>query len=159
MTYLTQTRRISVRSPLVTPKYRSLNVNLGKHWTAEQVANTFAPHPEASDTTLAWLRDSGIDVKRIKHSVGKSGPSCIYNFRIPDQKIRTQLGRVLGYGCRARSTVEHRVSLLSAQGVWWISHCVRRIRTSATCSQSCRFRDAHHSVRWLAPRSTSKSND
>ncbi|KAJ4331254.1 hypothetical protein N0V95_009915 [Ascochyta clinopodiicola] len=46
--------------------------NFGKHWTAEQVANTFAPHPEASKTTLEWLQNSGIDLKRVKHSVGRN---------------------------------------------------------------------------------------
>ncbi|KAL1598497.1 hypothetical protein SLS59_006782 [Nothophoma quercina] len=46
--------------------------NFGKHWTAEQVANTFAPHPDASKTTLDWLQNSGIDPKRVKHSVGRN---------------------------------------------------------------------------------------
>ncbi|KAF2113902.1 peptidase S8/S53 domain-containing protein [Lophiotrema nucula] len=48
------------------------SLNFGKHWTAEQVANTFAPHPEASKTTLEWLVDSGISSDRIKHSVGRN---------------------------------------------------------------------------------------
>ncbi|KAH6642332.1 peptidase S8/S53 domain-containing protein [Boeremia exigua] len=46
--------------------------NFGKHWTAEQVANTFAPHPHASKTTLEWLQSSGVDLKRIKHSIGRN---------------------------------------------------------------------------------------
>lgn len=50
--------------------YGPLTINPGKHWTAERVANTFAPHPEASETTLDWLHASGINKKRIKHSVG-----------------------------------------------------------------------------------------
>ncbi|KAJ4364728.1 hypothetical protein N0V83_009325 [Neocucurbitaria cava] len=32
----------------------------------------FAPHPEASETTLDWLVASGVDSKRIKHSVGRN---------------------------------------------------------------------------------------
>jgi len=44
--------------------------NFGKHWSAERVANTFAPHPDASKTTLDWLQSSGVDLKRVKHSVG-----------------------------------------------------------------------------------------
>lgn len=51
--------------------FHSLIVCVGKHWSAERVANTFAPHPQASETTLAWLAASGIDTQRIKHSVGK----------------------------------------------------------------------------------------
>ncbi|KAF2633063.1 subtilisin-like protein [Macroventuria anomochaeta] len=46
--------------------------NFGKHWTAEQVANTFAPHPEASKATLEWLQNSGVDLKRVKHSAGRN---------------------------------------------------------------------------------------
>lgn len=46
--------------------------NFGRHWTVQQVANVFAPHPESSDLTLEWLHASGIDNKRTKHSVGMS---------------------------------------------------------------------------------------
>ncbi|KAH7092125.1 peptidase S8/S53 domain-containing protein [Paraphoma chrysanthemicola] len=46
--------------------------NFGKHWTAERVANTFAPHPEASDSTIEWLTTSGIELNRIKHSKGRN---------------------------------------------------------------------------------------
>ncbi|EOA86025.1 uncharacterized protein SETTUDRAFT_177490 [Exserohilum turcica Et28A] len=46
--------------------------NFGKHWTAERVANTFAPSQQASDTTLAWLREAGIGSQRVKHSVGRN---------------------------------------------------------------------------------------
>lgn len=55
--------------------YRA-DITAGKHWTAEQVANTFAPHPEASESTLEWLTASGIDKKRIKHSTGKATVDC-----------------------------------------------------------------------------------
>jgi hypothetical protein len=34
----------------------------------------FAPHQEASDTTVDWLVESGIDSKRIKHSKGTYNP-------------------------------------------------------------------------------------
>ncbi|KAI0145619.1 peptidase S8/S53 domain-containing protein [Xylariaceae sp. FL1272] len=44
--------------------------NFGKHWTAEKVANTFAPTPEARTTVLGWLVDSGIDRSRLKLSTG-----------------------------------------------------------------------------------------
>ncbi|KAL1654284.1 hypothetical protein SLS61_003289 [Didymella pomorum] len=46
--------------------------NFGKHWSAEKVANVFAPHPKASETTLEWLQSSGVDLKRVKHSVGRN---------------------------------------------------------------------------------------
>lgn len=32
----------------------------------------FAPLPKASETTLEWLQNSGVDLKRIKHSVGRN---------------------------------------------------------------------------------------
>ncbi|EME50290.1 hypothetical protein DOTSEDRAFT_68978 [Dothistroma septosporum NZE10] len=40
----------------------------GKHWTAEDVANTFAPSKDDSDAVKAWLASAGIDGDR----VGKS---------------------------------------------------------------------------------------
>ncbi|KAH5360136.1 hypothetical protein HBI48_104470 [Parastagonospora nodorum] len=46
--------------------------NFGKFWTAEKVANTFAPHPETSEAVLAWLTESGITLERIKHSKGRN---------------------------------------------------------------------------------------
>ncbi|KAH8810891.1 peptidase S8/S53 domain-containing protein [Xylogone sp. PMI_703] len=46
------------------------SANFGKHWTAEQVANTFAPHPETKDTVIDWLVGSGIDRARITLSTG-----------------------------------------------------------------------------------------
>ncbi len=47
--------------------------SFGKHWTAQQVADMFAPAPEASDRTLEWLVAVGISPDRLKHSTGKSG--------------------------------------------------------------------------------------
>lgn len=43
---------------------------VGKHWTAEQIANTFAPHQETKDYVTRWLTDSGIDRSRISFSTG-----------------------------------------------------------------------------------------
>ncbi|EDO01044.1 hypothetical protein SS1G_03518 [Sclerotinia sclerotiorum 1980 UF-70] len=42
--------------------------NYGKHWTAEQVHEMFAPSEEAIDTVRNWLVDSGIAASRIVHS-------------------------------------------------------------------------------------------
>ncbi|ESZ95141.1 hypothetical protein SBOR_4473 [Sclerotinia borealis F-4128] len=42
--------------------------NYGKHWTAEQVHEMFAPSDEAIDTVRNWLVDSGIAASRIVHS-------------------------------------------------------------------------------------------
>ncbi|GAM83779.1 hypothetical protein ANO11243_017690 [Dothideomycetidae sp. 11243] len=46
--------------------------NFGKHWSAEKVANMFAPARESIDTTIDWLVSAGIDRKRISHSVGRN---------------------------------------------------------------------------------------
>lgn len=46
--------------------------NFGKHWSAEKVANYFAPHKETSDRTVDWLVASGIQAARLKHSVGRN---------------------------------------------------------------------------------------
>lgn len=42
--------------------------NFGKHWTAKQVAETFAPSQESIDAVTAWLKNSGIAPERIKKS-------------------------------------------------------------------------------------------
>lgn len=44
--------------------------NFGKHWSAEKIANTFAPSREATDTVTNWLLDSGIDASRLTYSTG-----------------------------------------------------------------------------------------
>lgn len=46
----------------------------GKHWSAEKVANTFAPHPETKDAVMNWLIESGIDRSRLSLSSGKQSP-------------------------------------------------------------------------------------
>ena len=40
----------------------------GQHWTPKQVAETFAPSMETAGAATEWLRQSGIDAKRIKQS-------------------------------------------------------------------------------------------
>lgn len=42
--------------------------NYGKHWSAEKVANMFAPHPEAKNTVMDWLHESGIHRSRLSLS-------------------------------------------------------------------------------------------
>lgn len=44
--------------------------NFGKHWTAKQVAETFAPSQEAVDAVLEWLASSGVLGDRVKQSQG-----------------------------------------------------------------------------------------
>ncbi|KAB2570965.1 Aorsin [Lasiodiplodia theobromae] len=46
--------------------------NFGKHWSAEKIANTFAPSREATDTVTNWLLDSGIDASRLTYSTGRN---------------------------------------------------------------------------------------
>ncbi|KAI1295167.1 peptidase S8/S53 domain-containing protein [Xylaria venustula] len=46
--------------------------NFGKHWTAEEVANTFAPAPESKNAVVKWLVDSGIARPRITLSKGQN---------------------------------------------------------------------------------------
>jgi len=44
----------------------------GKHWTAEQVANMFAPSQETIDRTKSWLSDFGITEDRLSFSTGRN---------------------------------------------------------------------------------------
>ncbi|KAH8646085.1 Pro-kumamolisin, activation domain-containing protein [Xylariales sp. PMI_506] len=44
--------------------------NFGKHWSAEKVANTFAPHPETKNAVLDWLVEAGIQRSRLSLSNG-----------------------------------------------------------------------------------------
>ncbi|KAI0858825.1 peptidase S8/S53 domain-containing protein [Xylaria cubensis] len=44
--------------------------NFGKHWSAEKVANTFAPSTETKNTVVSWLVDAGIQRNRISLSKG-----------------------------------------------------------------------------------------
>ncbi|EKG13511.1 Peptidase S8/S53 subtilisin/kexin/sedolisin [Macrophomina phaseolina MS6] len=42
----------------------------GKHWSAKEVAETFAPSSETVDTVKSWLTDAGIAAGRVKTSQG-----------------------------------------------------------------------------------------
>ena len=44
------------------------SANFGKHWSAKQVAETFAPGQDSVDAVTAWLKNSGISPERIKKS-------------------------------------------------------------------------------------------
>ena len=46
--------------------------NFGKHWSAKQVAETFAPSEEAVNSVLEWLAESGVIGDRVKQSQGLS---------------------------------------------------------------------------------------
>jgi tripeptidyl-peptidase I len=44
--------------------------NFGKHWSAEKIANTFAPAKKTQDGVVDWLVKSGIDATRHTYSTG-----------------------------------------------------------------------------------------
>jgi tripeptidyl-peptidase-1 len=44
--------------------------NFGKHWSAKQVAETFAPSDEAVAMVFQWLSEAGITADRVKQSQG-----------------------------------------------------------------------------------------
>jgi hypothetical protein len=44
----------------------------GKHWSAEKIANTFAPAKKTTDGVTDWLVKSGIDATRQTYSTGTS---------------------------------------------------------------------------------------
>jgi tripeptidyl-peptidase I len=44
----------------------------GKHWSAEKIANTFAPAKKTTDGVADWLVKSGIDATRQTYSTGTS---------------------------------------------------------------------------------------
>jgi tripeptidyl-peptidase-1 len=44
----------------------------GKHWSAEKIANTFAPAKKTTDGVADWLVKSGIDASRQTYSTGTS---------------------------------------------------------------------------------------
>ncbi|TVY16705.1 Aorsin [Lachnellula arida] len=46
--------------------------NFGKHWSAEKIANTFAPSKKTQDGVVDWLVKSGIDAGRHKYSTGRN---------------------------------------------------------------------------------------
>ncbi|MCJ1386778.1 hypothetical protein MMC17_009905 [Xylographa soralifera] len=49
-----------------------LSENYGKHWTAKQIADTFAPSQESVDTVVEWLEESGIETSRLSLSPGRN---------------------------------------------------------------------------------------
>lgn len=46
--------------------------NYGKHWTAKQIAETFAPSAESLSAVMDWLSSHGISGDRVKQSQGLS---------------------------------------------------------------------------------------
>lgn len=44
--------------------------NFGRHWSAEKVANTFAPHQSTKDAVMDWLADAGIHPSRVSLAKG-----------------------------------------------------------------------------------------
>lgn len=46
--------------------------NYGKHWTQQQIAETFAPSIETVDEVTAWLLGSGIEEEQISISEGSA---------------------------------------------------------------------------------------
>jgi tripeptidyl-peptidase I len=46
--------------------------NYGKHWTQQQIAETFAPSTETVDEVTAWLLGSGIEKEQISTSEGSA---------------------------------------------------------------------------------------
>lgn len=46
-------------------------MNFGKHWTAEEVHDAFAPEEETVANIMNWLTDFGIHSGRIVHAENK----------------------------------------------------------------------------------------
>jgi len=46
--------------------------NYGKHWSAEKVADMFAPSKESVEAVRAWLHSSGFHPERVKLSPGRN---------------------------------------------------------------------------------------
>lgn len=46
------------------------NMKTGKHWSAEKVANVFAPAKQTADGVAEWLAKSGIETSRHTYSTG-----------------------------------------------------------------------------------------
>ena len=44
------------------------SLNFGKHWSAKQVADTFAPSKHTQDSVKEWLASAGIPLSRISKS-------------------------------------------------------------------------------------------
>ncbi|KAH7909600.1 peptidase S8/S53 domain-containing protein [Hygrophoropsis aurantiaca] len=63
--------------------------NYGNHWTAEQVAATFAPRPESIDAVYAWLMGSGVGPERIKMSPSGSWVEVTSNIQEAENLLNT----------------------------------------------------------------------
>lgn len=61
--------------------------NYGKHWTAKQVAETFAPSPDSVNLVKSWLSSAGISPHRIKISQSLSW----ITFSAPTHEVETLL--------------------------------------------------------------------
>ncbi len=73
MTFLIPNPQISVADScciLSEGSFTDDAISIGKHWSAEQVANTFAPSQETKNAVTEWLAKSGIDLTRITYSTG-----------------------------------------------------------------------------------------
>jgi tripeptidyl-peptidase I len=55
---------------LVFTQYSNVLEMIGKHWSAEKVANTFAPAKKTQDGVADWLVEFGIDAERHTYSTG-----------------------------------------------------------------------------------------
>jgi tripeptidyl-peptidase I len=56
-THLGHDRLVEISDPL--------SKNYGKHWTAKEVEDFFAPHDDSFDAVLNWLSDSGLSSERV----------------------------------------------------------------------------------------------
>jgi hypothetical protein len=57
--------------------------NFGKHWSAEKVAEVFAPEKDTSNGVMNWLTTSGIDAKRLKYSTGRCHRPYLSSHLVP----------------------------------------------------------------------------
>ncbi|KAF8800106.1 subtilisin-like protein [Phlegmacium glaucopus] len=64
--------------------------NYGKHWSAGQVAKTFAPSQGAFDTVQTWLINGGIDLNRLKGSRTKAWIQVNTTIEEAERLLQTQ---------------------------------------------------------------------
>ena len=62
----------------------------GKHWTPEQVAETFAPRPETIEVVKEWLKSSGIGEDRVKQSPSLGWLGLDVTVEEAEQLLKTQ---------------------------------------------------------------------
>ncbi|KAH7925917.1 hypothetical protein BV22DRAFT_1010230 [Leucogyrophana mollusca] len=63
--------------------------NYGNHWTAGQVAATFAPSPETIKAVLDWLLSSGVEPARVKLSPTRGWIDVSSNVKEAESLLRT----------------------------------------------------------------------